>query len=251
MRPPRRMGETTPNGHDARIQVRFAETPHRRTASVAPRRGARPCARRAGWQDDNRVNMTPPTESALPRRSTPRLPGYDYGQAGAYFVTSCSYDRELLFGRIEDDGVLLNQYGQIVQEEWLRTAEIRREVRLDEFVVMPNHLHGIVFIDDVVPATRRAHGRAPLRRGPRSLGSLIAGFKSAATKRINAARRTPRASVWQRNYYEHVMRDERDLSRVREYIVNNPLKWALDENNPANLNRPVGAHGRAPAAPHG
>ena len=89
---------------------------------------------------------------------------------------------------------------------------------MDEFVVMPNHLHGIVFIDDVVPATRRAHGRAPLRRGPRSLGSLIAGFKSAATKRINAARRTPRASVWQRNYYEHVMRDERDLSRVRESV---------------------------------
>ena len=163
--------------------------------------------------------MTPASKSALPKRRNPRLPGYDYGQ--------------------------------IVQQEWPRTGEIRREVRLDEFVVMPNHLHGIVFIDAVVPATRRAHGRAPLRRGPRSLGSLIAGFKSAVTKRINIGRGTPRFPVWQRNYYEHVIRDENDLTRVCEYIGNNPLKWALDENNPANLNRPVGAPTRrgAPAGP--
>ena len=85
-----------------------------------------------------------------------------------------------------------------------------------------------------VPPTVGAHGRAPLHRPPRSLGSFVAGYKSAATKRINVLRRTPGLSVWQRNYYEHVIRNDRDLAHIREYIAANPARWAEDENYPAH-----------------
>ena len=140
-----------------------------------------------------------------------------------------------------------NAYGEIVREEWFHSAEIRAEIELfpDEFVVMPNHIHGIVWIvetgpvgrtDRVVGATGQvgAHGRAPLQlqRPPRSLGSFIAGFKSAATKRINALRGAPGTPVWQRNYYEHIIRDERALDAIRRYIAANPLRWHLDRHNP-------------------
>ena len=144
----------------------------------------------------------------------------------------------------------LNETGQIVRAEWMRSAEIRREISLDEFVVMPNHLHGIILIHagegigetDVVPGGVGATGRSPLRAarrcssrpGPplRSLGSLIGGFKSAATIRINALRETPGMTVWQRNYYEHVIRDDSELQRIREYVRQNPLQWTIDRENP-------------------
>lgn len=96
---------------------------------------------------------------------------------------------------------------------------------------MPNHLHGIVVINQFEATVRSvgAHGRAPLHRSPRSLGSFIAGFKSAVTKRVNEIRQTPGMPVWQRNYYEHVVRDDTDLRRIREYIVTNVMRWQLDE----------------------
>jgi putative transposase len=169
------------------------------------------------------------------RRST-RLKGYDYHQAGGYFVTLCTYERADLFGEVIDGEMRLNEYGQIVQAEWLRTAELRPEVELDAFVVMPNHLHGIVLIHDV-----GAHGRAPLQpetshrlslhRPRRSLGSLMAGFKSAATRQINALRATPGVPVWQRNYNDHVIRNDAELDSIRDYIVTNPARWAWDREN--------------------
>jgi REP element-mobilizing transposase RayT len=175
------------------------------------------------------------------RRAT-RLPGYDYSQQGAYFVTICAHNRECLFGDVGDGEIKLNNLGQLVYEEWLYTENIRPEVHLDGFVVMPNHLHGVITIAS--PRTVGAHGREPLHaehsilyRKPRSLGSLIAGFKSAATKRINQFRHTPGQPVWQRNYYEHIIRDEMDLDRIRRYIQENPAKWAEDAYNPANVSR--------------
>jgi putative transposase len=105
---------------------------------------------------------------------------------------------------------------------------------LDEFVVMPNHLHGIIFIEELdVGAT----GGSPFRSGPRrrSLGSFVSGFKSATTKQINALRQTPGVLVWQRNYYEHVIRNEQSLDRIREYIANNPARWDFDRENPAAI----------------
>ena len=168
------------------------------------------------------------------RRSI-RLTGYDYAQAGAYFITICTQDRECLFGEVVDGEMHMNAAGKIVYEEWLRTEAIRSEVKLDVFQVMPNHIHGIVFITGDRVDHVGAHGRAPLRRAPKSLGSLVAGFKSTVTKRINQMRCTPGQPVWQRNYYEHVIRNERELDAVRQYIVDNPARWPEDRENPKNF----------------
>jgi putative transposase len=167
------------------------------------------------------------------RRSI-RLPAYDYAQAGAYFVTLVSHARECLFGQVIDGEMRLNALGEVVVEEWRRTGEIRREVEPDILVVMPNHIHGIVIVG--------AHGRAPLHRAPlhrspRSVGSFVAGFKSAVTKRINEMRGTPGLPLWQRNYYEHIIRNEEDLNHVRQYVVDNPARWEHDEENPAYQQR--------------
>ena len=167
-----------------------------------------------------------------------RLRGYDYAQAGAYFVTICTQGRINLFGDVVDGEMQLNELGLIVQEEWLRTESIRAEVELDVFQVMPNHFHGVVVITPPVPhngmtvARVGTHGCASLRRAPKSLGSLIAGFKSSATKRINELRSTPGALVWQRNYYERIVRNEKELDAIRQYIVDNPAKWPEDKENP-------------------
>jgi REP element-mobilizing transposase RayT len=179
------------------------------------------------------------------RRSI-RLTGYDYGSSGAYFVTVCAWRRECLFGEIEDGVMVLNDYGRIVQTEWLRSAEIRKEIALDEFIIMPNHFHGIVVIENDVGATRWvAHGcdnideRATHRVAPTgpvsgSIGAIIGQFKSISSRRINAFRDNPGCPVWQRNYYERVIRNDRELAAIREYIAANPSQWALDRENPAN-----------------
>nr|BCX01830.1 MAG: hypothetical protein KatS3mg041_1876 [Bacteroidota bacterium] len=171
------------------------------------------------------------------RRRSIRLKRYDYAQPGGYFVTICTYERAHLFGQVVDGEMVLNAFGRIVGEEWFRSAEIRAEIELypDEFVIMPNHIHGIVWI---VETDVGAHGRAPLHNGqlsrpPRSLGAFVAGFKSIVTKRINALRGTPGAPVWQRNYYEHIIRTEWALHAIRQYIADNPLRWHLDRYNPA------------------
>jgi REP element-mobilizing transposase RayT len=175
------------------------------------------------------------------------LRGYDYALPGAYFVTICAYNRECLFGLVLGSSVRLNEFGHIVEAEWLNTSLVRPLVEVDQFIVMPNHLHGIVVIHEEVSsnpsvgATRRvaptrvAPTVHPIGPAPGSLGAIVGQFKSVVTKRINALRGTPGASVWQRNYYEHVIRSEYDMNRVREYIANNPIKWDSDRNNPENL----------------
>lgn len=171
------------------------------------------------------------------RRSL-RLKDYDYTQAGAYFITICTHNRECLFGNVMDGEMQLNETGRIVADEWVKSGEIRNEIALDVWVVMPNHLHGIVIFADPIgahgDAPLRPPGRAVLFRPPKSLGSMIAGFKSATTKRVNQSRQSPGGKVWQRNYYEHIIRNEQSLARIREYIINNPLQWELDRENPAN-----------------
>lgn len=172
------------------------------------------------------------------RRSI-RLSEYDYRRAGGYFITLCTRQRAELFGRIVEDDIILNEYGHIVLDAWMETAIIRPGVLLDEFIVMPNHFHAILFLpnppesDDV-----GAHSRAPsgydsmLRRSPRSLGALIAGFKSTVTTQINTLRASPRIPVWQRNFYEHIIRDDKGLRRIRDYIADNPAMWESDRENP-------------------
>ena len=166
------------------------------------------------------------------RRRSIRLPGYDYTSPGAYFVTICTYRKGYLFEN--------PAYREIVEEEWVRSADIRAEIELDEFVVMPNHVHGIVWI---VNENHRRGARpcaptnVPFGGGvrKRSLGSFIRGFKSAVKIRINRIRKTPGEPVWQRNYYEHVIRNEDELNLIRRYIRINPLKWQYDRENPSRL----------------
>ncbi len=188
-------------------------------------------------------------DPARHHRRSIRLRGYDDTQAGAYFVTICTHRRVLLFGQVVDGEMMLNEWGKIVWEEWFKTAQVRPYVELfdDEFVVMPNHIHGIIWIVEMddphsVGARRR---RAPTtdRRAPTveqfgkpvpgSIPTIVRAFKSAVTHRINALRGTPGVRVWQRNYFEHIIRNQRALNATRRYIAENPLRWHLDRYNPA------------------
>ena len=180
------------------------------------------------------------------RRSV-RLKGYDYCQAGTYFVTICAHGRQCLFGRVEHGIVTLNEYGQIVAEEWLKTAAIRPDVVLGEYVVMPIHFHGMVVLTDD-RGTAEGDDRGTARRAPTmggfaapvagSLSTIIRAFKSAVTKCINEIRQTRGTPVWQRNYYEHIVRDEADYTRIAGYIADNPRRWAEDSLNPDNTMHP-------------
>ncbi len=180
-----------------------------------------------------------PFDAHKHHRHSMRLSGYDYTQHGAYFVTVCTARRDCLFGQITDDGeMILTTLGCVVEDNWFKSANIRKEIVLDAFVVMPNHIHGIVMIIDDAHDVG-AHGRAPLpkppplSRPPRSLSSFIAGFKSAVTAQINQIRETPYVPVWQRNFYDEIIRNEAILDGVRTYIENNPTTWAFDQENPS------------------
>jgi len=199
------------------------------------------------------------------RRSI-RLKGYDYAQAGAYFVTICTRERACLFGEVVDGEMRLNDAGRMVERCWLDIPRHFPHVELDAFVIMPNHIHGIIVITSdpdvgarhvearhvgarhAVPLQMAPHAEQFGKPVPGSLPTIVRSFKSAATKRINIWRGTPGASVWQRNYYEHILRDEASWERVREYIANNPLQWAVDRENPHRID--VHSVGARHAVPH-
>ena len=164
------------------------------------------------------------------RRSI-RLKDYDYSQEGAYFVTICTYQQELLFGTIRGDKVYPNAYGLIVVDEWEQTAIIRKNVKLDDFVVMPNHFHGIILVSSR-GVLQYAPTNTTLRSPSQTVGAIVRGFKSAVTKRIKIILGTRDIFIWQRNYYEHVIRNEDELNRIRLYIRNNPMQWQFDRENP-------------------
>jgi putative transposase len=165
------------------------------------------------------------------RRSI-RLRGYDYSQAGAYFVTVCVQGRERLFGDVVDGEMRLNDAGQMVVQCWHELPAHFFHLELDEFVVMPNHMHGIIIVGApfMAPYGPGAVNQGAINRAPTGLGEIVRSFKALATRRIRQAGVT--VFAWQRNYYEHIIRDEESLNRIREYIVNNPLQWALDRENP-------------------
>ncbi len=171
------------------------------------------------------------------RRRSIRLQGYDYSQAGAYFVTVCTQNRKCLFGAVIDGEMLLNDCGKIAAECLDEIPKHFPHVEMDEFVVMPNHVHlVVVIVDGPVGATHASPLPQPPRGPqPRSIGSIIGSYKSAVTKRVNEIRDTRGAPIWQRNYYEHIIRDENELHRVRRYIESNPACWADDENNPLRV----------------
>ncbi|MBE7511262.1 MAG: transposase [Anaerolineales bacterium] len=176
------------------------------------------------------------------RRSI-RLKHYDYAQNGAYFVTICTHERRCFFGTIRDGEMMVNAWGQIVIEEWEQTAILRPNVALDAFVVMPNHVHGIiVMVDDgrgmmhhapTDHAPTQPPDHAPPKREfskpiAQSLSTIIGTFKAAVTRRINRLPNASGHSIWQRNYYEHIIRNDDDLIRIREYIETNPSRWQQD-----------------------
>lgn len=170
------------------------------------------------------------------RRSI-RLRNFDYSSGGVDFVTVCSHQRECVSGEIIDGEMKLSSAGEIVTREWMRTPLIRQDVEIDEFVVMPNHLHGVLVLLEQASGRGTpafSHKAGFDGRKPGALGSLIAGFKSASTKQVNALRGTAGMPLWQRNYFEHVVRNEQDLERVRSYIQANVARWAEDVENPGN-----------------
>ena len=184
------------------------------------------------------------------RRPT-RLPHFNYTEHGAYFVTICTRNRVCLFGEVVDGEIQLNNIGEVAHAMWEQIPTHFPQVETDAWVVMPNHVHGVIFIagsDTAVspkegattsvgmsPAVGATHA-SPLQRpsGPPkcSLGAIVGSYKSAVSRRVNELRRSRGAPVWQRNYYDHVIRDAAALNHIRQYIAENPARWAEDPENP-------------------
>ncbi|WP_321343448.1 transposase [uncultured Draconibacterium sp.] len=214
----------------------------------------------------------------LPNRRTIRLKNYDYSAAGLYFITLCTTDRLHLFGRIINGEMIYNAFGTIATEEWAKTPEIRKNISLGEFIIMPNHFHAIISIDyKITDEGKDDIGK--FQSPSQTIGAIIRGYKGATTKRINQIIREAKAgkggragdpasgaragdpvtgvlqyapsdapsnapssapsgaqggalsgegSIWQRNYYESIIRTERAYRNISNYIINNPLKWHLD-----------------------
>jgi len=170
-------------------------------------------------------------------RQSARLANFDYASTGAYFITICAHQRNTLFGAIVDGRLVTSVIGTIVVNCWNSIPHHFSHVSLDSFVVMPNHLHGIIILGEQPPPNVRAQHAAPLqRRLPRvqqgSVGAIIRSFKSAATKAVNDQRLTTGTPVWQRNYHERVIRNDDELNRIRQYIADNPKNWSIDSENP-------------------
>jgi putative transposase len=186
-----------------------------------------------------------------------RLPEYDYSQPGAYFLTIVAWHRECLFGEVVNREMRLNKVGKVVQWEWEELPRRLQYIDLGAFIVMPNHFHGILIFHEPVGATRqeltnylsgKVHlphmttdgiDRSPLPRGPQpvSLGAVIAQFKSRVTKRLWKVPSLKGTPIWLRNYYEHVIRNEKDLRNKTDYIEANPRLWDEDDENLINAKR--------------
>ena len=217
------------------------------------------------------------SESGLPQRKSIRLKHYDYALAGAYFVTICTADKRCIFGRIVGEEMQLNELGRIVDTCWRQIPEHFQSVELDEFIIMPNHLHGIIILQDntcrgaacsaretderrgtacsarvssrgvarnaremgerrgAACSTRETRPVTPLMR-PRTLSTIIRSFKSAVSKSAREQKQVGSEPLWQRNFFERIIRNDDGLGKAREYIVTNPLRWHLDKENPDRIN---------------
>jgi len=233
-----------------------------------------------------------PYNSNIHHRRSIRLKRYDYTQRGAYFVTICTHQRNCLFGEIVDGEIKLNTNGEIARGSWLSIPRHFKNVELDEFVIMPNHLHGIIIIDssevvgealanqdfsqlfsevvgealanqDFSQLFSEVAGEALANQDfskqqnlssqcfaptvhtgetvkingtkPQSLAAITQNYKSVSTRQINRMNKAKGNVIWQRNYYEHIIRNEEALNNIREYIVNNSINWVKDQENPANF----------------
>jgi len=162
-----------------------------------------------------------------------RLKDWDYSSNGYYYITICTKNREHFFGEIKDGEMVLNEIGKIVDDEWNKSFIIRSELFCDCYIIMPNHVHGIIRIHkthrrDTRPcvSTESKHGVA--KRKPKSVSSFVAGFKSSVTKN---AKKINKEFSWQSRYYDHIIHNENDLNRIRKYIKSNPDNWNKDKEN--------------------
>jgi REP element-mobilizing transposase RayT len=179
------------------------------------------------------------------RRSI-RLKDYDYTTAGAYFITIVTHGRKILFGEVTDGVIRLNDAGRMIQSVWDELAEHYAGVQHDAFVVMPNHIHGVVSLVGAGPRARpsvkgQPQGVAPTEdTSAMSVPDVVHRFKTLTTKRyIDGVKNSGWAAFthrfWQRNYFEHVIRDEQSLQRIRQYILDNPARWEFDRENPSAM----------------
>lgn len=170
------------------------------------------------------------------RRSI-RLKGYDYSQAGLYFVTICCQDRICRFGEINNGEMILNKYGQIAYNEWMKTPQLRPNVELDAFIVMPNHIHGVLKINEIGRGElhspnndsfdNKGECNSPLRSPSNTVGAIVRGYKSSVTKQLRLMGFNEK--LWQRNYYEHIICNNKSYLIISKYILNNPVKWKEDK----------------------
>jgi len=162
-----------------------------------------------------------------------RLPDYDYSQPGIYFLTITTHQNTCIFGQVLNGRMYLNKYGEIAEEEWVKSEQIRKEITLDAFVIMPNHVHGIVVLNDIYHVscnTRNDQGdpasvKGAYYRVSKSISSFIAGYKSTVCRNIRRISGDDHMKVWQSNYYDHIVRDSKDLEVKRNYIKENPGRW--------------------------
>lgn len=181
-----------------------------------------------------------------PNRHSIRLKDYDYSQQGLYFITICTHNRKPLFGTIHDGEMILNKYGQIAYKSWSETEQIRPNVLLGNFVVMPNHFHavfainyndgfrrGVLYTPDSNTQTAGVCNtqitgvcNTPLQSPSQTVGAIVRGYKSAVTKQIRQSDFD--GHVWQRNYHEHIIRNKIALHRISQYIIENPVRWQDD-----------------------
>ena len=175
------------------------------------------------------------------QRRSIRLQGYDYTRQGAYFVTICTRNRECLLGDIVEGRMHLSEAGRLAQAVWEDLPHHYPHVQIDVWVIMPNHMHGIIILTEATvgaglkpaPTVPTRHEPAPTTATRHGLSEIVRAFKTFSARRINALHNTVGTPFWQRNYYEHVIRDESALDRIRQYIVDNPARWPEDPENPA------------------
>jgi putative transposase len=183
------------------------------------------------------------------RRSI-RLTGYDYTQAGAYFITICSHQREHVFGEVVNGEMKLSKFGQVAKQQWEKLPKRFPNTELGAFALMPNHEHGVIQIIEREVDRRgtadslNGHNDESFRRAPTterfqkpvagSIPTIVRSYKSSVAYRINLMRGTNGVPVWQRNYYEHIIRNERELELITKYIDCNPFNWQLDRDNANN-----------------
>ena len=169
----------------------------------------------------------------VPHRKNIRLKGWDYSQEGVYFITIVTKDREPLFGEVVDGEMVLNELGEIVQFTWNNLVNHNPNIGLDEFVIMPNHVHGIIAIFDPVGAgsqpAQNGVGLEPTPTNTMPLSEIVRQLKTFSAKRINVLRGTPGVPVWQRNYFDRIIGTDREYEQIAVYIANNPLNWLTDD----------------------